>query len=33
VTCAFVPAVAMPGWLQAFGTHQPVDALVNAEGR
>jgi len=20
-----------PGWLQAFGTHQPVDALVNAE--
>ena len=28
---AFVPATAMPGWLQAFGTHQPVDALVNAE--
>ena len=25
------PAVAMPGRLQAFGTHQPVDALVNAE--
>lgn len=21
----------MPGWLQAFGTHQPVDALVTAE--
>ena len=21
----------MPGWLQAFGPHQPVDALVNAE--
>ncbi len=31
VTCAFVPAIAMPGWLQAFGTHQPVDALVNTE--
>lgn len=29
-SAAFVPAVAMPGWLQAFGTHQPVDALVNA---
>jgi ABC-2 type transport system permease protein/oleandomycin transport system permease protein len=28
---AFVPSSAMPGWLQAFGTHQPVDALVNAE--
>src|SRR6202050_4123179 len=28
---AFVPSPAMPGWLQAFGTHQPVDALVNAE--
>jgi hypothetical protein len=21
----------MPGRLQAFGTHQPVDALINAE--
>lgn len=31
VFTAFVPAVAMPGWLQAFGTHQPVDALDNAE--
>jgi ABC-type multidrug transport system permease subunit len=30
-SAAFVPATAMPGWLQAFGTHQPVDALVNAE--
>ena len=28
---AFVPSSVMPGWLQAFGTHQPVDALVNAE--
>ena len=28
---AFVPSSAMPGWLQAFGAHQPVDALVNAE--
>jgi ABC transporter DrrB family efflux protein len=28
---AFVPAGSMPGWLQAFGTHQPVDALVTAE--
>ena len=30
-SAAFVPTAAMPGWLQAFGTHQPVDALVNAE--
>ncbi len=28
---AFVPATAMPGWLQAFGAHQPVNALVTAE--
>jgi hypothetical protein len=26
-----VPSGAMPGWLQAIGTHQPVDALVVAE--
>ena len=30
-SAAFVLAAAMPGWLQAFGTHQPVDAVVNAE--
>jgi energy-coupling factor transporter ATP-binding protein EcfA2 len=30
-SAAFVPAVAMPGWLQAIGTHQPVNALVSAE--
>jgi len=30
-SAAFVPATAMPGWLQAFGTHQPVNALVSAE--
>jgi ABC-2 type transport system permease protein/oleandomycin transport system permease protein len=30
-SAAFVPATAMPGWLQAFGTHQPVDALISAE--
>jgi ABC-2 type transport system permease protein len=30
-SAAFVPATAMPGWLQAFGTHQPVDVLVLAE--
>jgi ABC-2 type transport system permease protein len=30
-SAAFVPTSAMPGWLQAFGTHQPVDALVTAE--
>src|ERR1700691_6473385 len=30
-SAAFVPSTAMPGWLQVFGTHQPVDALVNAE--
>jgi ABC-2 type transport system permease protein/oleandomycin transport system permease protein len=28
---SFVPSAAMPGWLQAFGTHQPVNALVTAE--
>ena len=28
---AFVPSADMPGWLQAFGTHQPVNALVGAE--
>ena len=30
-SAAFVPSTAMPGWLQAFGTHQPVNALVTAE--
>lgn len=30
-SAAFVPSAAMPGWLQAFGTRQPVDALVSAE--
>jgi ABC-2 type transport system permease protein len=30
-SAAFVPSADMPGWLQAFGTHQPVDALVVAE--
>jgi len=30
-SAAFVPASAMPGWLQAFGTHQPVNALISAE--
>jgi ABC-type multidrug transport system permease subunit len=30
-SAAFVPATSMPGWLQAFGTHQPADALVTAE--
>ena len=30
-SAAFVPSTAMPGWLQAFGTHQPVNALISAE--
>jgi len=30
-SAAFVPSQSMPGWLQAVGTHQPVDALVSAE--
>jgi ABC transporter DrrB family efflux protein len=30
-SAAFVPSASMPGWLQAFGTHQPVNALVSAE--
>jgi ABC-2 type transport system permease protein len=28
---AFVPLRSMPGWLQAIGAHQPVNALANAE--
>jgi ABC-2 type transport system permease protein/oleandomycin transport system permease protein len=28
---AFVPLRSMPGWLQAIGAHQPVNALVTAE--
>jgi ABC-2 type transport system permease protein/oleandomycin transport system permease protein len=28
---AFVPLQSMPGWLQAIGAHQPVNALVAAE--
>ena len=28
---AFVPLQSMPGWLQAIGAHQPVNALVTAE--
>src|SRR5262249_1129546 len=27
----FVPARSLPGWLQAIGNHQPVNALVDAE--
>lgn len=27
---AFVPVDSMPGWLQAFATHQPVTAIVSA---
>jgi ABC transporter DrrB family efflux protein len=30
-SAAFVPSADMPGWLQAFGTRQPVNALVTAE--
>ncbi len=30
-SAAFVPLHTMPGWLQAFGAHQPVTALVQAE--
>jgi ABC-2 type transport system permease protein/oleandomycin transport system permease protein len=30
-SAAFVPSADMPGWLQAFGTHQPVNAVVVAE--
>ncbi len=30
-SCAFVPLGSMPGWLQAIGAHQPVNALVTAE--
>ena len=27
---AFVPVSSMPGWLQAFASHQPVTAVINA---
>ena len=27
---AFVPVKSMPGWLQAFATHQPVSVVVDA---
>jgi ABC transporter DrrB family efflux protein len=27
---AFVPVQSMPGWLQAFATHQPVSVVVDA---
>ena len=27
---AFVPLQSMPGWLQAFASHQPVSIVVNA---
>jgi ABC-2 type transport system permease protein len=27
---AFVPVSAMPGWLQAFASHQPVTQIVDA---
>jgi ABC-2 type transport system permease protein len=27
---AFVPIESMPGWLQAFASHQPVTVLINA---
>jgi ABC transporter DrrB family efflux protein len=30
-SAAFVPLRTMPGWLQAFGAHQPLTALINAE--
>lgn len=30
VSSAFVPIETMPGWLQAFASHQPVTAVVDA---
>jgi len=29
VSSAFVPISTMPGWLQAFATHQPVTVVVD----
>ncbi|MGZ6956218.1 MAG: ABC transporter permease [Acidimicrobiia bacterium] len=29
-SAAFVPVNTMPGWLQAFASHQPVTAVINA---
>jgi ABC-2 type transport system permease protein/oleandomycin transport system permease protein len=29
-SAAFVPVETMPGWLQAFASHQPVTAVINA---
>lgn len=30
VSSAFVPLKSMPGWMQAFASHQPVTAVINA---
>jgi ABC-2 type transport system permease protein len=30
VSSAYVPVSSMPGWLQAFATHQPVTPMVDA---
>jgi ABC-2 type transport system permease protein len=29
VSSAFVPIPSMPGWLQAFASHQPVTYVIN----
>jgi ABC-type multidrug transport system permease subunit len=30
VSSAYVPVHSMPGWMQAFATHQPVTVMVDA---
>jgi ABC transporter DrrB family efflux protein len=30
VSSAYVPVASMPGWLQAFGEHQPITPMVDA---
>ena len=30
VSSAYAPVSSMPGWIQAFATHQPVTAMVDA---
>ena len=30
ISSAYVPVASMPGWLQAFASHQPITYMVNA---
>jgi ABC-type multidrug transport system permease subunit len=30
ISSAYVPVASMPGWLQAFASHQPITYMVDA---